>query len=155
MMISLIVPKFRGLVRSGLVALAAIALLPDCAACYYMMMRKAEPTWQELPRAVVRRVSFDSCLNASGVAQCPQQTVVKCRLENLRIRSRGGAFLTGGASTILEIIPNGTTVKKGDVLCRLDASDYEEVALRRPSGSNNTRPRRSRERQASRLQKSR
>ena len=27
------------------------------------------------------------------------------------------------------IVPNGTTVKKGDVLCRLDASEYEDVAL--------------------------
>ena len=70
-----------------------------------------------------------TAISASGVAQCPQQTVVKCQLENLRIRSRGGAFFAGGASTILEIIPNGTTVKKGDVLCTLDASEYEEVAL--------------------------
>ena len=55
--------------------------------------------------------------------------MVKCQLENLQIRKRGGAFVAGGASTILEIIPNGTTVKKGDVLCRLDASEYEDVAL--------------------------
>jgi HlyD family secretion protein len=54
--------------------------------------------------------------------------VVKCQLENLRIRSSRKTFLAGGASTILEIVPNGTTVKKGDVLCRLDASDYQEVA---------------------------
>jgi HlyD family secretion protein len=53
--------------------------------------------------------------------------VVKCKLENLKIRSRGGAFFVGGASTILDIVPNGTTVKKGDVLCRLDASEYEEL----------------------------
>jgi HlyD family secretion protein len=26
------------------------------------------------------------------------------------------------------MVPNGTTVKKGDVLCRLDASEYEDVA---------------------------
>jgi HlyD family secretion protein len=37
-------------------------------------------------------------------------------------------FLSGGASTILEIVPDGTMVKKGDVLCTLDASEYEEVA---------------------------
>jgi HlyD family secretion protein len=53
--------------------------------------------------------------------------VVRCKLENLRIRSRGATFSTGGASTILDITPNGITVKKGDVLCRLDASDYEEL----------------------------
>ena len=34
---------------------------------------------------------------------------------------------TGGASTIIELIPDGSNVKKGDVLCRLDSSDYEEL----------------------------
>jgi HlyD family secretion protein len=62
------------------------------------------------------------------VAQSSHQTVVKCQLENLQIRKRGGAFSVGGASTILEIVDNGAMVKKGDVLCRLDASDYEDVA---------------------------
>src|SRR5262249_22071769 len=66
-------------------------------------------------------------VTASAAAQSSQQTVVRCQLENLRIRKRGGAFLVGGASTILDIVPNGTTVKKGDVLCRLDASEDEDV----------------------------
>jgi HlyD family secretion protein len=54
--------------------------------------------------------------------------VVKCQLENLQVRKRGGSFVVGGASTVLEVVPNGTSVKKGDVLCVLDASDYEAVA---------------------------
>ena len=98
-MISLITRKSRGPVRSGLVPLAAIALITACSACYFIPMWKAQPTWEGLPRAAVRRVSFDACLTASGVAQCPQQTVVKCQLENLRIRSRGGAFLAGRSTT--------------------------------------------------------
>jgi HlyD family secretion protein len=99
-----------------------------CSACGFILTRKARPSWEGIPRAAVERVSFDVCLTASGTAQSFQQTVVKCQLENLRIRKRGGAFELGGASTILEIVPNGTTVKKGDVLCRLDASEYEDVA---------------------------
>jgi HlyD family secretion protein len=107
---------------------AAITLVVACSACFFVPTRKARPSWEELPRAAVRRASFDVYLTESGVAQSSQQTVVRCRLENLQIRKRGGAFLDGGASTILEIVPNGTTVKKGDVLCRLDASEYEDVA---------------------------
>src|SRR5437762_1221714 len=34
----------------------------------------------------------------------------------------------GGSSTILEVIPDGSNVRRNDVLCRLDASDYEELA---------------------------
>jgi HlyD family secretion protein len=37
----------------------------------------------------------------------------------------GGAW--GGASVILSILPEGTPVKTGDVLARLDASTYEEM----------------------------
>ena len=128
-MISSITRKFRRDVRSGLAPLAAIVLITACSVCYFIPMWKTQPTWEGLPQAAVRRISFDDFETASGVVQCPQQTVVKCQLENLQIRKRGGAFLAGGASTILEIIPNGTTVKKGDVLCRLDASVYEDVAL--------------------------
>jgi HlyD family secretion protein len=127
-MVALVTRKSQRLVRSVLVLLAAIALITACAACYSIAIRKAQPTWEGLPRAAVRRVSFDVSVTASGVAQSSKQTVVKCQLENLRIRSRRQAFYVGGASTILEIVPNGTTVKKGDVLCKLDASEYEEVA---------------------------
>ena len=35
--------------------------------------------------------------------------------------------MAGGASTLLSIIPDGSTVKKGDVLAVLDSSDYEEL----------------------------
>jgi HlyD family secretion protein len=128
-MFSLITRTFRTPVRSGLVLLAAIVLMTACSACYFIPMLKAQRNWEDLPRAAVQRVSFDDCETASGVVQCPQQTEVKCQLENLRIRSRRGTLFAGGASTILEIVPNGTTVKKGDVLCRLDASEYEDVAL--------------------------
>jgi HlyD family secretion protein len=127
-MMSLIVGKFRWRVRSGLVPVAVIALITACSASYFIPARKARSDGEHVPKAVVRRASFDVCHIASGVAQCPQQTVVKCQLENLRIRSNRQWYFTGGASTILEIIPNGTTVRKGDVLCTLDASEYEELA---------------------------
>jgi HlyD family secretion protein len=108
--------------------LAAFALITACSACYFIPMRKAPLRGEGLPTTAVRRASFDVWMTASGVAQSSQQKVVKCQLENLRIRSSRRTFFAGGASTILEIVPNGTTVKKGDVLCRLDASDYQEVA---------------------------
>jgi HlyD family secretion protein len=127
-MTSLSSRTFRRPIRSWVVPLFAGAVITACSAYYITAMRKPQPAWQALPRAIVRRVSFDACLRESGVARSSQQTVVKCQLESLTIRKRGGAFLAGGASTILEIISNGTTVKKGDVLCTLDASEYQDVA---------------------------
>ena len=32
-----------------------------------------------------------------------------------------------GASVLLSVVPEGTTVQKGDVLAVLDSSDYEEL----------------------------
>src|SRR5262249_8718857 len=54
-------------------------------------------------------------------------TVIECELEALDVGVRGQRITTGGASTVLSIIPDGSTVKRGDVLCVLDASDYEEL----------------------------
>jgi HlyD family secretion protein len=127
-MISPIIRTSRGPIRSGLVPFAAIALIAACSTSYFLSVRKAPPIGEGLPSAAVRRVSFDACLTAGGAVQCPQKTVVKCQLENLRVRSRGATSFLGGASTILDIIPNGTTVRKGDVLCKLDAWEYEEMA---------------------------
>jgi len=47
--------------------------------------------------------------------------VVRCELENLA--GAGG----GGSSVILSLLPEGTPVKAGDVLAKLDASTYEEM----------------------------
>jgi HlyD family secretion protein len=108
--------------------LAPFVLLAACGAFCFAPTREARPSWDGLATAVVRRASFDACVTAGGVAQSSEQTVVRCRLENLQLRRNGREFLVGGASTILDIVPNGITVKKDDVLCTLDASDYEEVA---------------------------
>jgi HlyD family secretion protein len=104
-----------------------LSLIAAGSAGYVGTRPKTQSNWEGLTRAAVRRVSFDACLTASGESRCAQQTVVKCELENLAIRSKRSMYLAGGASTILEIVPNGTMVKKGDLLCRLDASEYEEL----------------------------
>jgi HlyD family secretion protein len=126
-MSSLITRKSHGPVRFRLVPLATITLIVAYGTCSYILAQRARPSWKNLPRAVVRRTSFDVCLTANGVAQSAEQTVVRCRLENL-MRSRRQGIMVGGASIILEIVPNGTAVKKGDLLCTLDASEYEEIA---------------------------
>jgi HlyD family secretion protein len=53
-----------------------------------------------------------------------ESTLIRCELE--RLAAGGGA---GGSSTIIDLIPEGTTVRRGEVLCRLDASRYEELVV--------------------------
>jgi HlyD family secretion protein len=76
----------------------------------------------------VSRTSLEPFLSAPGRVESARRTVVRCELERISstgTSSSGGA--TGGSSTIIWLIPEATTVKKGDVLARLDASTYDEM----------------------------
>jgi HlyD family secretion protein len=72
-----------------------------------------------LPSAVVRRTDLEVTFGGGGNVGSSKFTMVSCEAEHLG----DGA----GAMTILSLVPEGTLVKKGDVLCRLDSSDYEEL----------------------------
>jgi HlyD family secretion protein len=69
----------------------------------------------------VSRSDLVPILSAPGLLDSSRKTVVKCELENM---AGGGA---GGSSVILTLLPEGTPVKVGDVLAKLDASTYEEM----------------------------
>jgi HlyD family secretion protein len=72
---------------------------------------------------VVRRMDLDTTLLAGGDLMPVKQTAVACEVEDLDRGPDGG----GDAGTlILDIVPNGATVKKGDVLCVLDSSGFAE-----------------------------
>ncbi len=70
---------------------------------------------------------MSTVLTAWGRVESSQNTVISCDLERLEIRTRGQSVSSGGASTILTLIDEGTQVKKGDVLCTFDSSEYEEL----------------------------
>jgi HlyD family secretion protein len=89
--------------------------------------RRARPALDSLARFPVRRTDLSVTLTAGGRVQSANRTVIKCQLESLEVRVRGQGMSAGGASTILSLIPDGTRVRRGDVLCRLDASEYEEL----------------------------
>jgi HlyD family secretion protein len=75
----------------------------------------------------VRRADLQPILKAGGRVQSGKQTVIECRLENLSVGVRGRAISAGGASVLLQLIPEGTFVRKGDVLAVLDSADYAEL----------------------------
>ncbi len=73
------------------------------------------------------RTDFSTKLIASGRIESVRKTIIECELERIEIRNEGRSIVSGGASTLLTVIEEGSRVKKGDVLCTLDASDYEEL----------------------------
>src|SRR4051812_2648505 len=82
-----------------------------------------------VPRAEVRRGDVESVVLSPGRVASSLNTEIRCELERLDLSGQGG-LSAGGASTILSLVPDGTMVEAGEVLCELDGSDYQELVRR-------------------------
>jgi HlyD family secretion protein len=81
----------------------------------------------KLPHTRVRRADLNATVYAGGQVESAKQTLIECELENVQFRSQGHELNVGGSAVVLWLIPDGSVVKEGDLLCRLDSSDYEEI----------------------------
>src|SRR5437764_3205050 len=75
----------------------------------------------------VRRMDLYPALTASGRVESSKRTLIECELEDITIGVKGQRISAGGASVLLSVIPEGSLVRRGDVLAVLDSSDYEEL----------------------------
>lgn len=82
------------------------------------------PLGQRYDHYRVQRLELDPFFSAPGTVESTRRTVVRCELENM---AGSSGATTQGSSTIIWLIPEGTPVKKGDILARLDATNYEEM----------------------------
>jgi HlyD family secretion protein len=87
----------------------------------------SSPPAEKYALANVRRTDLHPALTASGRVESSKRTVIECELENISIGVLGERLTAGGASVLLSIVPDGSIVRRGDVLAVLDASDYEEL----------------------------
>jgi HlyD family secretion protein len=114
--------RFRGkstravwLLRSCVVTLAVgswavVALIPRW---------KPPEGVESLEWVLVTRGDVDTTLLAGGDLQPAKQTSITCQVEDIT---------DSDGTMILSVIRNGSPVKKGDELCRLDSSGLEELA---------------------------
>jgi HlyD family secretion protein len=107
-------------------AAAALALAAGLAAVRPLKTPLSRP--RGLPAAVARRADLDAGVTAAGWLESAEITIIRCELERLAAGAGSGAPV-GGSSTIIELIPEGTTARRGDLLCRLDSSRYEELVV--------------------------
>ena len=118
--------------RRTLRRLLALTLLAGVAGAAWLAprvaraLRRTPVAAEGMPRFAVRRASLSPVVRAAGQVESSHQTLIECEIENLSF-SNGGQKLSAGNPTILELIPEGSLVKRGDVLCRLDSSDFEEL----------------------------
>ncbi|SIN78232.1 HlyD family secretion protein [Singulisphaera sp. GP187] len=94
--------------------------------CHSLKQRQ-RPALERLSTATVRRTDLWGSVTAGGTVGSSNQTNIDCELKSLSAGVRGMSLVTSGASTILSVVPAGTLVKKDEILCELDSSDYEEL----------------------------
>ena len=73
----------------------------------------------DVPTFVVRRGPLTISIDASGTIKALDQEVITCKV-------KGEGYGGGGGATILTLVPEGTHVKKGDLLIGLDSSSFED-----------------------------
>jgi len=79
------------------------------------MFSSNEGSAGDIPTFDVKRGPLIISIDASGTIKALDQEVIKCFVE--------------GITTILTLIPEGTRVKKGDLLIELDSSDFRDLRV--------------------------
>ncbi len=112
--------RLESALGAGFLALLALGLASFAPAT--TGRRSEESASDEIVNtAVVRRMDLDTTLLAGGDLVAVKQTNVECEVEDLDREDGGSA-----GTLILSVVPEGTRVKKGDVLCVLDSSGFNE-----------------------------
>jgi HlyD family secretion protein len=115
----------RTLVRLG-VLLASLAAIAGVS-LGWMHWNERRPPGERYTTVGVRRADLFPIQITSGRIESGKRTIIECQLENIAVGVKGQRLAAGGASILLSVIPEGTVVKRGDVLAVLDSSEYEEL----------------------------
>ncbi|MFO0890304.1 MAG: efflux RND transporter periplasmic adaptor subunit [Isosphaeraceae bacterium] len=122
---SIPLPGLRSVLVTAAILGATIAYGgPDLLARWETRSRLAA-----VPKTVVRRADVEQAVLSPGLVASSRNTEIRCQLERLDSAATGG-MSAGGASTILSLVPSGTMVEEGQILCELDGSDYQELLRR-------------------------
>ena len=119
----------RLFMMGGLAGLAAASVV------LWTRHREQAQVNPNVPTTAVKRADVDAVVLTSGRVASSRSTEIHCMLERLELTAENGAATQAaipkeGASAIIALVPDGATVKKGEVICEFDASDYEELARR-------------------------
>jgi HlyD family secretion protein len=115
-----------GIILALALPLAGLALVSQPLVASLLGRR---PTLEGIRTTLVGRSLIDRSILAPGRVASTQSTEIRCTLERLDSAGAGTSPI-GGSSTILSLVPDGSIVKAGDVLCELDSSTYQELVRR-------------------------
>src|SRR3954452_7503866 len=126
----------RSAARTAPRLLAAFGLASLATAVAFVCVKYREKTrvHPSLATVPVRRADVDAVVLTSGLVASSRSTEIRCTLERLEAPASGtsaqAAIPKEGASAIISLVPDGATVKKDEVICELDSSEYQELARR-------------------------
>ncbi len=75
----------------------------------------------------VRRTDLFPTVVASGRVESSKRTVIECEVENVGVGVQGQRLFSGNSAALLSVMPEGSTVKKGDILAVIDSSNFDEL----------------------------
>ncbi len=111
---------------AGLLTTLSLLLIP----AIQLFRSSSEPSeqWEGSGVGTIALAIVDESIVLGGPVTSVDQSLVKAKVEQLRgLPSFPGVFGPAPPAPILEVIPQGTNVHEGDVLCRLDSSAYQEA----------------------------
>lgn len=119
----------RGNRRGNALVLTVIAILVVALVALIGWWFVGRDSGGGAPEVLVNTVSrgpYDFVVLEQGEVESANNTELKCEVKS---RGAGGGGGSGGSITILEVIPEGTMVQAGDIVCRLDSSALEQEKI--------------------------
>jgi HlyD family secretion protein len=113
--------------RAWLIGSTLVLGLAGSAVVGWVRWYSRAPLHDHFVTYAVHRADLFPIRLASGRVESGKRTVIECQLENIAVGVRGQRLAANGASVLLSVIPEGSQVKRGDVLAELDSSDYDEM----------------------------
>ena len=108
-----------------LIVVAVVAIVAILLAVAWFIWRGASAQEGEpVILTEVVRAPYEYIVLEQGEVESSSNVEIRCE-----VKARGGGGGSGGGTAILEVIPEGTVVKPGDVLVRLDSTALDQELL--------------------------
>jgi len=102
-------------------AVVIVVLVIVVAAVAAIRLSGGAESAEDIPMFEVKRGPLTISIDTSGTIKALDQVVITCKVKGEGVRGGGE-----GGATILTLVPEGTRVKKGDLLIELDSSSFED-----------------------------
>lgn len=113
--------------RGGLILVLGLILATGTSAGLWLRLHGRSAPAEGYQLSDVRRTDLFPTVTASGRVESSKRTVIECEVENVGVGVQGQRLYAGGSAALLSVLPEGSMVKKGDVLAVIDASSFDEL----------------------------